>query len=614
MALLIFKVSNVKLSYTKFSGTAPRISPYQLPSTFAQIAADTKLWSGEIRPFFQDIFVQTVPNDTQSVYKYRFADGSHVWLTWNIPVHIVKGPIFADANNRIIVSGLSGGLRITDATMLNSNSTTVDDTNSYTLAIPVATGIKMEVSGEAGSNKEARSYVISLVREWGDGKLDAGKTSEPAVGPNGSLTVDVTSGQTVTLSNITIPANVTSSAGVTKAYVYRSVVGSTGASTYAFVDEFPVTDDQTVYTYTDTKTTSALQESAISLEWDSPKDNLQGLISLNNGVLAAYSGTDVYFSYPYQPHAWPAEYRISVDYPIMGLGAFGNTVVVCTESVPVLVLVTDPASATVKPIQQNLPCTNAESIVNTSSGVIYSTQHGLVLINSTQPTIITDTYITKDEWEKWGAKSLRGTYYNDTYFGLFTEYPEVYGFMFDLTNADLGIVTINKMAQVIWSDVEDQDLYMVVPQMDGSMGLVVFDKRNEDFRSYRWKSKIDVSPQGIATLSAARVVADYNFAEIIGTYPYSYAYEDNSINGVDIHSLDINGPADMNFIYKTLIYRPSIHFKYYVDGIIKYDRFVYNNRPFRLPCGFRGDKFEIEVSGNFPIHYIDLATSIGELQ
>ena len=79
----------MKLSYTKFSGTAPRISPYQLPSTFAQIAADTKLWSGEIRPFFQDIFVQTVPNDTQSVYKYRFADGSHVWLTWNIPVHIV---------------------------------------------------------------------------------------------------------------------------------------------------------------------------------------------------------------------------------------------------------------------------------------------------------------------------------------------------------------------------------------------------------------------------------------------------------------------------------------------------------------------------------------------
>lgn len=606
----------MKLSYNKFSGTAPKISAYQLPNSFGQVAADTKLWSGELRPFFQDIIVQTVPEDTKSFYHYKTSTGDYVWLTWNRVVHVVKGPINSDKYNRIIVSGVGdGGLRVTDSSKLTKYSTTVDESNSYTLGVPAPTGIRMAVSGAVGANKESRSYVVALVREWEDGKLDLGRTSAPALSPNNTYTVDVTSGQTVTLTNITVPAHVQEQAGVTKAYVYRSVVGSTGTATYAWVGEFPITDTDTVYTYVDNRTTSALQESATSLEWDAPRDDLQGIVSLNNGVMAAYTGTDVYFSYPYQPHAWPADYRISVDYPIRGLGAFGNTVVVCTDSAPVLVLVTDPASATVKPIQQNLPCASPNSIVNTANGVIYATKSGLVLINSTAPQLITDTYLTKDEWGEWGPDKLVSAYFDNTYFGLFEDAPSVYGFMYNLSNTNIGIVTINKMTQAIWTDVEEQELYMVMPQMDGTRAIVVFDHRNADMRTFVWKSKKDVSPQGISTFSAARVVAQYgDNADFVPEYPYPYTPEVHTLNSVELNSLDINGPADMNYVYEFIRYRKKIRFQYYVDGVLRYDRFVYNNRPFRLPSGFRGDTYEVTLTGDFPIHYVDIATSMGELQ
>lgn len=605
----------MKLSYNKFAGTAPKISAYQLPASFGQIAADTKLWSGELRPFFQDLFVQTVPNDTKSFYHYKRNDGEYVWLTWNKVVHVVKGPVNADTYNRIILSGIDGGLRVTDSSVLNKFANTVDTTNSYTLGVPAPTGVRMAVSGPVGANKESRSYVVALVREWADGKLDLGKTSAPALSPDTSYTVDVTSGQTVTLSNITIPANVTSSSGVSKAYVYRSVVGSTGTATYAWVGEFPINDTDTVYTYVDDKATSSLQESAVSLEWDTPRDDLNGLVSLNNGVMAAYVGTDVYFSYPYQPHAWPTDYRISVDYPIRGLGAFGNTVVVCTDSAPVLVLVTDPASATVKPIQQNLPCASSNSIVNTANGVIYATKSGLVLINSTAPQLITDMYLTKDEWGDWGPEGLISAYFDNTYFGLFEDAPSVYGFMYSLSNTSIGLVTINKMTQAIWTDVEEQELYMVMSQMDGTRAIVMFDHKNKDFRSFVWKSKKDVSPQGISTFSVARVVAAYgDSANFVPEYPYPYVPEVHTLNGVELNHLDINGPADQNYIFEFVRYRNKIRFQYLVDGILRYDRFVFNSRPFRLPGGFRGDTYEIILTGDFPVHYVDIATSMGELQ
>lgn len=606
----------MKLSYRTFAGTGPRVAPRLLPDTFGQIARNTKFWSGELRPYFEDTNIKYVAENTQSIYKYRRQpSGEEVWLSWNIPVNVVKEPVFNDEFNRIIVSGLDGGLRVTDSNQITTNTSTINNSNSFSLAIPRPSGIIMSVSGEGDENLESRSYVVALVREWNDGKLDVGQTSDPAQTATGELTIDVYSGQTVTLTNITVPANAYSEAGVRKAYVYRSVVGSTGDAGYLYVGEFNIVSGQTTYTFVDDVANTDLAESAVSLEWDAPIDSLQGIISLSNGILAAFSGYDVYFSFPYQPHAWPYTYRVAVDYPIVGLGAFGNNIVVCTESVPVLVLVTDPAAATVKPIQENIPCMSARSIVNTSNGVIYATKNGLCRIASTAPEIITKPYFSRDEWVEYNPDTMLGAFYNTSYYAGFTNDDlEEGSFILDLDYLGNGIVTLTPKVKVLWSDIEYGDLYSVRQLPSGQWAIVSFDTDRTKTRTFTWKSKIDVVPEGIATFSAARVLAPYSDSNIEFIPAPPYTYEPYPVNSHVLGSELVNGTVNMRYIYDKLEVNSFVIFRYYVNQQLRFEKNVFSNKPFRLPAGFRGDEVEMEVVANIPVHAVEVATSIAELQ
>ena len=44
----------MKIALTQFAGMAPRVAPRLLPDNFAQEANEVKLWSGELRPFYED--------------------------------------------------------------------------------------------------------------------------------------------------------------------------------------------------------------------------------------------------------------------------------------------------------------------------------------------------------------------------------------------------------------------------------------------------------------------------------------------------------------------------------------------------------------------------------
>lgn len=614
----------MKLQYQNFAGIGPKIAPRLLPDNFGQTSRNVKLWSGELRPFNSDTHVGYVPVDTETIYRYRQTDGDPVWLSWTKEVNVVKGPIYADEYNRIMISGLDGGLRVTDSTMINNSTTTIDSSNSLTLAVPGVTGtITMAVQGTGDENLESRTYAVATVREWSDGKLDVGPLSQPAQTADGKTYIDVYSGQSVLLTNITIPADAYTNSGVRKVYVYRSVVGSTGDTAYGYVGEITVTPGTTTYTYTDTTATADVRESAVSTEWDNPLPDLKGLLSLNNGVLVAYTGTDVYFSYPYQPHAWPTTYRIAVDYPIVGLGSFGNNVVVCTESAPSLVLVSDPAAATVQPIQENIPCLASKSIVSSSFGVIYTTRNGLAMVNSTQPSIITDPYYSRDEWVTLNPSSFIAALHDRSYYAGYSNGTEDCGMLYDLDNPDRGIVTLAPTVKVVWTDVEEGNLYIVKPLYGADhWGIYSFDTDTELKRTFTWRSKIDISPEGLATFSAARIVFREGKSEEIITYdPEIYnqytenplgamLYNENAVGSGSEFS-DTSNVQDPEII---VTYDTYAIFRYFVDGTKRFEQNIYTSKPFRLPSGFRGHEIEIEIETNVPIHYFAIATSIGELQ
>lgn len=630
----------MKLTFQQFSGIAPRIAPRLLPATLAQEALDVKLWSGELRPHYADEILQYIPSNIQSIYRYKWKNKKYNWLMWPYETRVAKGPVYDDENNRIYFMN-QGGFFVTDSSLLEDRDYTngLDESGTpyYTAGIPRAGyNIIMSVSGSGSGDIEARSYIVCYVRQWPDGTIDVGKSSEPYAtswDAAARRTIDVRPGQTVKIAVSNISDTDIAKTGVNKVYIYRSEVTSSGQALYSYVDQFDINPSHVTnnpnatwntggwYEYLDKKANTQLGEACPSIYWDPPVDGLKGLVSLQNGLFAAYKDSTVYVSDWNAPHAWPYEHTVTIDYPIVGLGSFGNTIVVCTEAAPVLIVVQDPTNPTTKAIQENCPCVSADSIVNTRNGVIFASQNGLVLINSTSPTFITEKLLTQDEWLPLHPESLKGAFLNNTYYGFFTNPTDTAaGFIFDLDSytystvynsiVSSGMVYTTQHAKVVYNDIEQSQLYVCYPLENGTQySLCSFASDSRINKSFRWRSKVNVSPQGLFNLSAARVMMTSQSPQKENEHIWEGKLTGSSLAARVMDGEPINGWCKTN----ELELADATVFNYYVDGELKYSREVKDSKPFRLPSGFRGETIEVEVKSNAYIHSITLASSMGEL-
>lgn len=630
----------MKLTFQQFSGIAPRIAPRLLPATLAQEALDVKLWSGELRPHYADEILQYIPSNIQSIYRYKWKNQTYNWLGWAKSVNVAKGPVYDDENNRIYLMVNDGtGFLVTDSSLLKDRDYWDGlEGKAYAVAIPEPGQSDIWVSGGTGSGDiESRSYVYCYVRQWADGTIDVGKSSGPLKNSSdrSRYTVDVRPGQVVDMSIVDPIAHANGiGAGINKIYIYRSEVTSAGQALYSYVDQFDVNSNRATnnpaavwvadggyYKYSDSKPNTSLGEACPSIYWDPPVTGLKGLVSLQNGLFAAYKDSTVYVSDWNAPHAWPYEHTVTIDYPIVGLGSFGNTIVVCTEAAPVLIVVQDPTNPTTKAIQENCPCVSADSIVNTRNGVIFASQNGLVLINSTSPTFITEKLLTQDEWLPLHPESLKGAFLNNTYYGFFTNPTDTAaGFIFDLDSytystvynsiISSGMVYTTQHAKVVYNDIEQSQLYVCYPLENGTQySLCSFASDSRINKSFRWRSKINVSPQGLFNLSAARVMMTSQSSQKENEHIWEGKLTGSSLAARVMDGEPINGWCKTN----ELELADATVFNYYVDGELKYSREVKDSKPFRLPSGFRGETIEVEVKSNAYIYSITLASSMGEL-
>lgn len=85
---------------------------------------------------------------------------------------------------------------------------------------------------------------------------------------------------------------------------------------------------------------------------------------------------------PYQGHAWPAAYAIPLDFDLVGLGCFGNTLVICTTNKTFLCQASNPESPILVPLQESNTCVAKHSIVSLQESVIYATRYGLVQVTN----------------------------------------------------------------------------------------------------------------------------------------------------------------------------------------------------------------------------------------
>lgn len=610
----------MNIALNNFKGITPRIAPHLLGSNVAQVAIDTKMWSGELRPLNQDLLIKSLSSTSlpTELYLYKRQCGAEQWLTFYKDVDFVESPIADNVNRRVFVSGLDTQLRAFDSTTLLATKDTITTADTVVLGIErPATAPTLGTASDTVDVVESRTYAISYVRTWPDGKRDVGIIGDPAKRADGTVIVDVKSTTNVTISGIKKPTNLESK--ITSIVLWRSATTSKGDTGYRYVVEFNVdgtslpsgvTYDSasSSFTVVDSVKTEKLGETLSSMTWTPPVAGLTGIVNVLPGILAGFKGRTVYFSEPYQVHAWPSVYAVTVDDDIVGLGAFGSNLVVCTTSRPYILTLQAPDSVVARPIHEHAPCLSKRSIVSVNGSVMYASINGVVAIDTTAPVLATQTIITRDEWKEYAPETMRSYFYRGAYITFYNTPSKSGGLLLDVFNTGQGTVELSTASSCSFIDDEEDALYLVYFDNRSVPTIWKFDSGAAQSRFYTWKSKLFVNDEGISTLSAAKV--DFSDPKLeVNTS--SVQLESAEFNGVQVNQYPMNG--DNSDIFNTLYLKSTCTFNYYVDKELKFSKVITNSKPFRLPSGFRGDSHEVEVISNRYISRIQLASSMSEL-
>lgn len=244
------------------------------------------------------------------------------------------------------------------------------------------------------SVQEARSYVYTYLTPYGE---------ESA--PSPATVVTGWSNGTWTIGLFTPPPD---QMGVTRDLtllrVYRSLTSTSGATTYYQVTGTSGTDlPITTATYVDVITDDvvAVNNQLQSQLWTPPPEGLQGIVVMPNGIIAGWKANEIWFCEPYRPHAWPPSYVQTAEYPIVGLGVSGNSVIAATNGAPYVVSGVSPSVMTATKIQNSVPCHSRKSVLGNDEGVYYASPNGLILVSQYgQVTNTTQDWITREEWQQ----------------------------------------------------------------------------------------------------------------------------------------------------------------------------------------------------------------------
>lgn len=343
---------------------------------------------------------------------------------------------------------------------------------------------------------ESRVYVYTFVSELGE---------EGPPSPASDVVTIPTEGDVV-VGDFDTPPSV--QRDITAMRIYRSNSGS-GDTVFQFVAEIasPFAD------YTDSVSDIDLGEVLQTESWEPPDENMVGIIALPNGVLAGFFGKTLCFSEPYYPHAWPPEYQVAVDHPIVGLGILPNGVAVLTVGPAYIAAGDHPRAMSLRHFTDSQPCSSKHSIVSTIDSILYSSPDGLASIGAGGFKLVTEEYATKREWQAgFDPTNIRGFWHDGKYFG----FHSTGGFVFDPYDLSIGLTTLSTITETGYLDAEEDVLYLVLAETEIPVFVAV--TGDTDSNTTQFQS----SPDGITwttrTNPTEKVWADIDFSPGLGMF------------------------------------------------------------------------------------------------
>lgn len=599
-----------------FAGFSPRVSPTLLQDNEAQKAHNTKLLSGELRAWNKpgSVFpkAQTVTG-VLSIYKHLLTDGSDHWLSWDTDVNVARGPIYGNGDNPIYMTGWGNKPRKTNSALAGVASYH-NPQNYYDLGLPspVAAPSVSASGGTTGGGvaAEERVYLCTFLSQFGN------IVEESAPSPV-SNQVTVNYGGTVSITGL--PASVPAgwNTAINKVRIYRSVTG-TNATTFLKVADVSLGTTS----YSDTVTASGLGVSLPSSSWTAPPDDLSGLIAMPNGFLVGFRANEIWFSEPYFPHAWPIDYMLSVEFPIVGIAAMGESIVVMTKGTPFVVTGTSPASMSSSKLSLYEPCVSKRSIASDEGGVLYASPNGIVKIAAGFAGLSTRALFTRDEWANYTPSSMLGTVLDGRYYLFYQSavWNTTGALILDRNESASPLTEVSLYTTAVHTEPTTAALFVA----DGGE-VKKWEGDTYSFLPYEWKSKLFIFNRA-CNYGAAQVEADFgnislakaqqalndqaiaankalfnSGVPLLGTLGTDGALNTRELDGSILKSL-VSEEIDNRYITLTV----------YANGKQVAAIQVRDSNPFRLPSGFKSDRWEFQLSGNIPIRHLKVAeTSVG---
>jgi hypothetical protein len=451
---------------------------------------------------------------------------------------------------------------------------------------------------------EARGYVYTWVSAYGE----EGPPSPPTL-------VNGWSNGTWTLDFFTpAPDQMGVVRNITKTRIYRTVTSISGTATFYYVTELDV--GTTSYVDISDDSVVALNAIIASALWYPPPENLEGIKSMPNGMAVGFKGNELWFCEPYRPHAWPPSYTLTTEFPIIGIGISGNSVVACTSATPYIATGVNPASMSMVKAINAEPCLSRGSVLATDQGVFYASPNGLIVMvpGTTQATNVTEQWITREKWRALTPpRSITAIYLASTYFAFGTFdglSPDVslQGFTVELAN-DTTSFTIwgqpggHRLGFGSMSAPNNASVDNLLVDPWTGIGLVVqaggvyyydFSDSAPTIQPYTWRSKV----------YQQQTKKNFEAMKFYFTVPPGTPQQNATRN-----EAPTNDPS-----WNTLQTGQYGIVRVYADGVLVTTREICaSGELLRILSGFKAEEWQWEITGRVLISNMQAATSAKEL-
>ena len=658
-----------------FRGTVPRINSRLLQPNQASTADNCKITSGGLEPIRRPALVHTSQlADIQTAYFWRALISGYPqdnWLVWNSDVDIVRSLVPNDPAQRFYFSSAAFEPRI--STYALAISSLPYPTAWYALGVfAPSTALTASVAGGSGTLETrfyAYTYVTTLGEESppsppsnattgypnGTWSLSSMQTAPPntgsvsaatsiggeqvrvtlnttfglsqydlitfasvggmtdlngtfriqSLGPTANtLVVNLDTAQTYTSGGSwtkTAPHNIT---GMTKR-IYRTV--GTGGD-FLFVAEIAVATTS----YTDAVAADDLGEILPTADSLLPPKNLVSLTNLPNGCLVGIAGNEICFSDPYMPYSFPLRNRYTISGVGVDLIAAGNSVIVLTDSYPVLFTGSDPEAMSPSVMQTYAPCIAKRGVVDVGGGAMYPSFDGLWIVAPGRVEKLTQKLYREEDWRLLRAETFVAGFVDGQYYARYYDDQNIpYTWLFDTAEND-SVVRIEQDASYYLRNDVDGELYLA-----------------EGNKVYRWDSSptskyvsdwvsSDIQLPRPTNFSVAQIHAPFIQVAppdetVLQNNITLYASVDlvgGALNADSFLATEVNGSA--LGLYET-VSPDKVQFSLYADGNIVYSRTVTSSEPFRLPSGYLSEVYNVGLTTTIPMYSVTVADSVVEL-